>query len=65
MNEKKVWQGEETLNIGINFRKIFPILLSEVLMANIEDRRGEEKNHKPAGHPHPALHTAGLPQAQH
>ena len=52
-------------NIEINFRKIFLILLSQVWMANIEDSRGEEENHKPARHPRPALHTAGLPHAQH
>ena len=45
--------------------KIFIILLSEGLVANIEDSRGEEKDDKPAGHPGPALHTAGLPHCQH
>ena len=45
--------------------KIFIILLSEGLVANIEDSRGEEKDDKPAGDPGPALHTARLPHGQH
>ena len=65
VNEKKVWQGEEALNIEMNVRKIFIILLSEGLMANIDDSRGEEENNKSARHSGPALHTAGLPHGQH
>ena len=64
-NEKKIWQGEEALNIEINVRNIFIILLSEGMMANIDDSRGAEENNKSARHSGPALHTAGLPHGQH
>ena len=45
--------------------KIFIILLSEGLMANIDDSRGAEENNNSARHSGPALHTAGLPHRQH
>ena len=44
---------------------MFIILLSECLLTNVDDSRGEKKNHKSARHPDPALHAAGLPHSQH